>query len=224
MCVHIVRVFLFFLRLVVYTLRRSHERVGHCLLSALGSVRLPIVGVCRVSVRGREACNCLKLCGRQQRDSIVVSFMRMSLDWKRPPLWMCAEVEKPVGALLTHSFVSSETAFEWNAYEWRVERLPGQVQVKFKPLATGTQCAESGFHVNNVKTERNTQSNKKKKEQDGSEATLNNIIICLCFLVQCCARVHWKRVHVMNLIGRIANPFATKRLHLPQFSRVVIDR
>lgn len=63
MCAHIVRVFLFFLRLVVYTLRRSHERVGHCLLSALGSVRLPIVGVCRVSVRGREACNCLNCVG-----------------------------------------------------------------------------------------------------------------------------------------------------------------
>lgn len=63
MCVHIVRVFLFFLRLVVYTLRRSHERVGHCLLSALGSVRLPIAGVCRVSVRGREACNCLNCVG-----------------------------------------------------------------------------------------------------------------------------------------------------------------
>lgn len=52
-----------FLRLVVYTLRRSHERVGHCLLSALGSVRLPIVGVCRVSVRRREACNCLHCVG-----------------------------------------------------------------------------------------------------------------------------------------------------------------
>lgn len=77
---------------------------------------------------------------------------------------MCAEVEKPVGALLTHSIVPSETAFEWNAYERQVERLPGRVQVKFKPLATGTQCAESGFHVNNVKTERNTHSNKKKNK------------------------------------------------------------
>lgn len=166
----------------------------------------------------RFDCRCVSVC-EGERETPVIAWIVWALNCTPYCRLVCAHVARLKTAAImnvrrswktgwriarTHSIVWSETAFEWNAREWRAERLSGQIQVKFKPLATGTQCAESGFHVNNVKTERNTQSKKKKKT--AAKATLNNINF-LCLIVQCCARVRdKKRLHVMNSIGRIALP------------------
>lgn len=62
--------------------------------------------------------------------------------------------------------------------------------MKFKPLATGTQCAESGFHVNNVKTERNTHSNKKKNKTAVKQRQIISSFACvfLCNVVRGCIK------------------------------------
>lgn len=153
----------------------------------------------------RFDCRCVSVC-EGERETPVIAWIVWALNCTPYCRLVCAHVARLKTAAImnvrrswktgwriarTHSIVWSETAFEWNAREWRAERLSGQIQVKFKPLATGTQCAESGFHVNNVKTERNTQS-KKKKKKTAAKATLNNINF-LCLIVQCCARVQVKK-------------------------------